>query len=130
MTLKIRPEQMQKFSDAALKRFEDKMTVHLQQFFPKVCSKLGAQRVRAVIQHGIRRSKEYGIRRERDVSRYIALMFMFGLNFDRKDIRGPLYRVLRDPGIKDAGARTRALCNAALTALQRNVARTGRKPSW
>ena len=80
---KIRPEQMTAFSEAARQSFEDRMVVHLQRFFPAQCESLGEGEVRIVIRCGIERAREYGIRAERDVCKYVDIMFAFGRDFDR-----------------------------------------------
>jgi len=124
----IRRAQMEKFSEAAVSRFEGKLMIHLRTLFPRVCSRLGEQGVRDVIQHGIRRAAEYGIVRERDVSRYIGVMFMFGPEFDRKT-KDFFHDVLRDP-VLGAGARSNALCKAALSRLRGRTLQMRRKPLW
>jgi hypothetical protein len=80
--LAIRPQQMQKFSEAALKRFEDTMVVHLKNFFPDFSETSDEPKVRELIRYGIKRSGSYKIAAEKDVSRYIDLMVSLGPDFD------------------------------------------------
>jgi hypothetical protein len=80
--LTIRPQQMQKFSESALKRFEETMLVHLKKFFPDFCEASGEPEVREFIQYGIKRAASYQVTSERDVSRYIDLMVSLGADFD------------------------------------------------
>ncbi len=80
---KIRREQMAAFSGAARQSFEDRMVVHLNRFFPAQCEALGESEVRIVISYGIRRAREYGVKAERDVCKYVDIMFTFGRDFDR-----------------------------------------------
>jgi len=126
----IREEQVESFRQVAVKKFEDEMVPRLTKLFPRTANKLGESGLRDVIRHGINRAREYGIVRRRDVGRYIAVMLMFGPNFDRRITSGPLYAALRDPRLRSSKARTGALRNAALWALRRRTARTGRKPRW
>jgi hypothetical protein len=128
--LTIRKEQVDAFRQEALLRFENKMVAELRKFFPQTAEKLGEPGLREVIQHGLRRAGEYGIVRERDVGRYVAIAMMFGPNFDQKTSSGVMYSVLRDPRFRDSRARTDALCRYALRGLRRRTLRTGRKPAW
>jgi len=84
----IRDEQMEALRKGMLGNFEDRMVVHLKKFFPGQCHKLGEEEVRKAIRHGINRAKTYGIVTQRDVSKYLNIMFVFGLNFD-EDPRYP-----------------------------------------
>jgi hypothetical protein len=80
--LTIRAEQMKKFSEVAVKRFEDMMVVHLDKFFPGSFKATGEPKVRELIRYGIKRAASYKIQAERDVSRYIDLMMVLGADFD------------------------------------------------
>lgn len=80
--LTIRTQQMEKFSEAALKRFEDTMVVHLKEFFPDFCETSGEPKIRELIRYGVKRSAFYQFNAERDVSRYIDLMVTLGPDFD------------------------------------------------
>lgn len=73
---------MAKFSEAALKRFEDMMVVHLNKFFPRRTKGADESKVREFIRHGVKRAASYNIKAKRDVSRYIDLMMTFGADFD------------------------------------------------
>jgi len=126
----IRAEQMRVFTQAAERRFADQMVEHLRKLFPRVSGKLGEPGLREVVQSGISRAGEYGILRQRDVGRYIAIMLMCGPNFDSKPGSGPLYAALRDPRFTGSRARTEALCQAALRGLKNRTVRTGRRPNW
>jgi hypothetical protein len=128
--LTIRQEQVEAFRQAALQRFENKMVEELRKSFPKTSEKLKESGIRDIIRHGIQRAREYGIVRERDVGRYIAVTLMFGPNFDSKMSSGAMYYALRDPRFKNSRARTDALCECALSALKSRASRTGRKPRW
>ena len=80
--LVIRKEQMEVLSHYVLKGFEDRMVEHLNEFFPDQCETLGEPDVREAVQYGIDRAGSYGITSERDVCKYLNLMFTFGRDFD------------------------------------------------
>src|SRR5215203_5799575 len=79
----IRSEQMSTFSRAAVETFEDHMVVHLNKCFPAQCQAGGEQKVRETIRYGIERASTYGIKAQRDVCKYIDLMFVYGRDFDK-----------------------------------------------
>jgi hypothetical protein len=81
--LTMRPKQMEAFSEAALKDFEELMIPHLKKFFPEFCEAAGEQEVRKLIQHGVKRAASYQINAKCDVSRYIDLMVSLGADFDK-----------------------------------------------
>lgn len=128
--LTMHQEQVDAFQEAARQRFENKMVEELKKFFPKLSAKLGAQGLRDVIRHGTTTAREYGIVRQCDVGRYIAVTLMFGPNFDKKVSSGPLYETLRDARLGGPAERTNALCRAAVQALRSRTLRTGKKPNW
>lgn len=126
----IRPEQMKALNEAAGRRFENEMTGHLFRLFPSLSGRIGETGLRAVIRHGTRRARDYGILRERDVGRYIAVMMMFGIDFDKRKNLGPMYSVLRDSRLRNSHTKAEALSRCAVEALKERTLRAGRKPSW
>ena len=78
----IRKEQIEFFKQYRLSLFENRMVKHLYTYFPKKCDALGEAMVRNFIRQGIDRTRIYGIRAEKDVSRFINLMLTFGKDFD------------------------------------------------
>jgi hypothetical protein len=128
--LTMRQEQVEAFRQNALRKFEDTLVEHLNRLFPQLASRLGDSGLRNVIQYGVRRAREYGIVRQCDAGRYIAVMLMFGPNFDQKRTSGPLYTTLRDRRFGSSAARTDALCKAASEALRIRTRRTGKRPNW
>ena len=80
--LVIRKEQMAVFLRLQLKEFEDKTCERLLKLKPDQCRKLGEKAVRKSIQDGIERSFQYGIKTERDIARYINIMYTLGFDFD------------------------------------------------
>ena len=83
--LTLRPAQMQRFSEVALKSFEDMMVVHLNKFFPVRSKAAGEPKLRAFVRYGVKRAAAYNIKAKRDVSRYIDLMITLGADFDTNE---------------------------------------------
>ena len=113
----IRRAQMTAFQDAALRDFERRMVLHLSQTFPAVCEPLGDAGVRESIQYGMQRAGSYGIAAERDVCKYIDLMFVFGRDFDKDPSLPWAAGILHDDDLGDASKRMEALSDAGLAHL-------------
>jgi hypothetical protein len=79
---------METLRKGMLENFEARMVDHLKKFFPEQYQSLGEKEVRKAIRRGMNRAKTYGIITQRDVSKYLNIMFVFGLNFDQ-DTRYP-----------------------------------------
>jgi hypothetical protein len=88
--------QAEKLSEAAVIDFENRMVVHLGRHFSEQCEALGEHGVREAIRFGIARSSHYGIVNERDVCKYIDLMFAFGREFDTDEDLPWASRILKD----------------------------------
>lgn len=80
--LVIRAEQMAALARASTQQFEDQLVAHLLKWFPDECRVLGLEDVRRVIQEGTRKAARYGLELQRDLCRYIDLMFLLGMDFD------------------------------------------------
>jgi hypothetical protein len=117
--MKMRDEHMQAFTEAAVKDFEDRMVVHLNEFFPEQCEALGEAKTREAIREGIDRAARYEIVAECDVCKYIDLMFAFGRNFDTDPKLPWAGEVLNAPAIDDPTARINVLYDAAREYLRR-----------
>lgn len=127
---RMRQEQLQAFKTAHIQRFEQQMVEQLRSSFPRLAAKLGVPGLREVIRHGINRSRNYGIVSQRDVGRYIALMFMFGPDFDLKASGNSLRAILQDSRFTTSTARVDALCKEALRVLGNRTRTRRRKPNW
>jgi hypothetical protein len=94
---------MAAFARAETKKFEDRMLIHLNKFFPRQCAALGEPKLRETIRDGIKRAAAYRITAERDVYKYIDLMVVFGHDFDtdkRFPWAGEILRKQKSPGAK------------------------------
>ena len=107
---KMRREQMDAFREEALREFEDWVAGHVERCLPERWAALGEGGVREVIRLGVERAAEYGIVAERDVCKFVDLMLVFGVDFDRE--RGWAREILAVKG--DPFARMRRLHARAL----------------
>ena len=115
--LTIRTQQMAVFARAETKKFEDRVLIHLEKFFPAQCKALGESKLREMIRYGIKRAAAYGIATEREVYKYVDLMLVFGRDFDT-DKRWPWAgEILRHP--RGPAAKIQALQGAARKRLKR-----------
>jgi hypothetical protein len=110
----IRQEQIKIFEQAAIKRFEDNLLKHVEEFFSLQCQILGEAQTRKVLRYGIEQAENYGFISERDVCLYINLMFMLGSDFD-KDMQLPwVTTILKDEMITDSITRIDRLYDEAM----------------
>jgi len=94
--LKIRKEQSEIFSQAAIKSFEDRMIQYLRQFFSQRYDEFGEEHVRGLIREGIANAATYQIIRECDVARYVTIMFSLRTDFDTSHETAWAAPILRD----------------------------------
>lgn len=81
---KIRPEQLRALEMSPRRVFEARMAAHLESFFEDQCARLGEGGQRSAIRYGLSRARRHGLTREREVCKYIDLMFTFGRDFDTR----------------------------------------------
>lgn len=116
--LTIRNEQFAAFSNAEVRKFEDWIVAHLQQFFPAECARMGGDvQVRDLVRHGIRRAAVYGVTRKADVCRYVDLMVVLGRDFDVDGRFGWASAILAGAG--EANSRISALYDSAKDHIRR-----------
>jgi hypothetical protein len=106
--LTIRDEQMEALQEAAMRSFEQRMVLHLRQFFPEECRRAGEMRTLAAIRQGVQRAQAYGIESEIDVVRYIDISVVLGLDFDSGK-RYPWARQILEDGEMDGSEKINAL---------------------
>lgn len=78
----IRNDQMSQLSDHMKKSFEDRMVKHLNDHFPHKTQPMGEEAVRKSIRKGIERADGYFVERERDVAKFVNLMFLIHPEFE------------------------------------------------
>lgn len=79
----IRKDQTDGFRQQMAKSFEDRMVAHLRAAFPQETQHLDEAALRADIRNGVTRAAQYNIETERDVARFIDLMFLVRRDFDQ-----------------------------------------------
>jgi len=123
----IRQEQMDEFIRIAAKSFEDWMLVHLKNFFPDEYQALGDPEIRETIKYGIGKAESYGITTEREVCKYIDLMFVLGQDFDTNPDLPWVQEILQDETLPDPEERMNGLCHMAIQKQSVGVTRDGER---
>ncbi len=96
----IREEQVKAFEADAIKKFENRVIRHLNQFFPGRCRELGEEKIREMTQYGITRARTGGIISDRHVCRFIDLLVVLGRDFDAQLSLKEFQAILNDPALK------------------------------
>lgn len=78
----IRDEQLVALRGVRQKEYERRLASHLRKYFSETCAALGERGLGDAVRYGIQRARSYGIQAERDVAKYLNLMFVFGRDFD------------------------------------------------
>lgn len=81
--LTFRNDQIRTFEKVAGNRFSDRVLAHVERFFPERLNELSEEEALWVVHSGLGRANAHGFFSERDVCKYITLMFVLGLDFDR-----------------------------------------------
>jgi hypothetical protein len=95
--LVIRKEQMDTLGEQMRQRYEDRLVVYLNQVFPDRCAQMGEPALRKEIRYGMASAAKYNITTERDVAKYIELMFRHGRDFDTSPDTPWAQPILTDP---------------------------------
>jgi hypothetical protein len=78
----IRKEQMTMLQERERQGFVGRMKDYLKKNFPEQTGSLGEAGLREEIHHGMETAEQYRMASEREVARYIELMFYLGRDFD------------------------------------------------
>ena len=97
--LKIRKEQMETFKNDILRKFEDKMFIHLRSQFPEETKQMEEPELREMIHNGIFHARRYKVTLEPDVCRYLECMVLHGVDFDTNPKTSWAGDILRDKGM-------------------------------
>lgn len=81
--LTIRKDQMAAFSANAQAQFALRCEAHLREYFPEECGRLGPREVAASVRLALGKADDYRLKSERDILRYLNLMYTLGFDFDR-----------------------------------------------
>jgi len=117
--LTIRREQMDALKQVPRKVFTDRMLLHLREYFPVDCERLGKAQTRSVIDFGIERAERHGFDACEDVCCYITLMFIFGSYFDEDPQLLWAAKVLEDDDDVQPHIKINYLCGEATDFLER-----------
>ncbi len=80
--LVIRAEQIYKFEDAAMRAFEDEMTLHAARFSPALYSVIGEAQLRVAVIQVLRKASVHGFTLKGPMRLFVELMLMCGSSFD------------------------------------------------
>ena len=100
--LRIRPEQMSEFGDAARARYKRQLLELISTAYPKHFAALGKPGVEALIDDAIESGKRYGIVKQGDISAFAELMVRFGRRFELSPDREWAQKVLNKPALPGA----------------------------
>ena len=96
--LLIRDAQMDRLSEVAEERFVERVRVFLRSSWPDACAALGDDGVRASVRRGMTQAARFGIATERDIVRYVNVMYLLGPDFCEEPDRDWARRILDAPG--------------------------------
>lgn len=82
--LKLRDHQVWLLEDDARARLLTRAAAHLGRHFPGPCAALGPAQMQEVLDYGLARAGRHGFETERELAKYLNLMFAFGRDFDRE----------------------------------------------
>jgi hypothetical protein len=77
----IRREQLLAMGGLRREAFEVRALAHVWRFFPEPCRSLGELGTRELVRRGIERARGHGFTSERDLCKYLNLVFAFGEDF-------------------------------------------------
>src|ERR1044071_8703801 len=80
--LAIRSAQMAVLAEVERQTFEKRLVEHARQYFPGVCHSLGDE-LGPTVHEIIRRGQKYGFSTQRQLCKFLNLVFTFGREFDR-----------------------------------------------
>ena len=126
----IRNEQMEALSRMMRRGFAGRMIAHLKRYVPEPCALLSEEEMVAAIDYGVEQAKKYDIVAERDVCKYITLMFTFGLDFDTNPRLPWVARLLDPESGRHAVFRIDELYEVAIEKLRHDPSLQVRDPGW
>lgn len=110
----IRKKQIEAFSQAAVKGFEDRMVARLYKGYPEQCQELGKASLGELIKYGIKRAAKYDMKTEYAVEKYIELMVIFGRDFDANTELPWAGQILSDKTFKNSKVKADHLYDTAM----------------
>jgi hypothetical protein len=83
--LVLREAQVRVLQKVRIKTFEERLEDHCRRFFPRASNALGEQ-LPSAIRDAVKRANFYGFDSQRDVCKYLNLVFTFGRDFDKSTL--------------------------------------------
>jgi hypothetical protein len=80
--LTISAKQMALLKQGREQRFQQQIVAYLRASDPEQCTALGEEAITEVARQAMEKTRQYGIRDEYDVLRYVSFMFVLGIDFD------------------------------------------------
>ena len=98
--LVIRDAQLLVLSEGVLRTLEDRLIEHARTHFPAICAELKDD-LRPAIAAAIAGARRYGFNGQREICKYLNLVFVFGRHFDRDPACSWAHPLLRGalPGV-------------------------------
>lgn len=81
--LTIRKEQLAVLAAEEMRKFENRLLVHVKKCFPEQYREEEEAKIRKTLQYGVQRAAAHRFSCEREICKYIDLMLVFGSDFDR-----------------------------------------------
>lgn len=108
-------DQFDRLAQGALGAFVRRLRGHVRACFPQQCEELTDPQLDAICLDGVRRAEEYGIRSQREVCKFVDLMFVLGSDFDHR--AAWVATALRDTGVA-ADERVTRLVQTTMAAMR------------
>jgi len=80
--LRVRRRQLAALQRARLHGHAPRVSAFLQEYLPHRCAHLSEEALERAVQHGMRRAQDHGLSVMRDVTRFVAVMFVLGVYFE------------------------------------------------
>lgn len=80
--LTLRHEQMKALRRQRQEQFLERLAAHARRFFPRQTEGLRAHDLRQVCRSALQRGSRHGLSTERDLCKFLNLVFVFGPEFD------------------------------------------------
>jgi hypothetical protein len=109
----IRQAQMDAMSESFNDDYIKRIMPSLKEDYPEECAALGDEDLRDLARYGMDRSESYRITTEVNVYCYIAMMLLFGRDFDTDPDYLWASDILNDCEFNGEDEKTDSLCNAA-----------------
>jgi hypothetical protein len=115
----IRRQQMKILDDYVRRTFIERMVAHVERFFPASIREMDAADLRKTIRKEIEHAGRHGFVAQRDVCKFIDIVFALGRDFDENPEHVWAREILDEPEGADAPERMKRLTEAAISHLNR-----------